>query len=183
MFERYLVEICSPTLASLKTASLFSYRYQSMEELQQTVFYWNSRMKKKGVKITVLRTDGVRALVYIYREAYLARDFAEPGVARLLRHFGYEAGDVDRAIDHLRKRLAGFQDFPHEIGLFLGYPVKDVIGFMVHKGSHSKYTGFWKVYGDEAEALKVFAMFDKCTRVYVSLWNQGRSIEKLTVAT
>lgn len=183
MFEKYLIEICSPTLASLKTASLFSYRYQSEKELRQTVMYWNMQMRKKGIKIAVLRVDDVRALIYIYREAYLARDFSKPEVAGLLRYFGYEASDIDKAIGHLRERLSDIDDFPHEIGLFLGYPVKDVIGFIIHKGSHSKYTGFWKVYGDKAEALKIFAMFDKCTRVYVNLWNQGRSIEKLTVAT
>ena len=29
--ERYLVENCSPTLASLKTGNLFSYKYDSLE--------------------------------------------------------------------------------------------------------------------------------------------------------
>ena len=32
--ERYLVENCSPTLASLKTGNLFSYKYDSLEEVE-----------------------------------------------------------------------------------------------------------------------------------------------------
>ncbi len=182
MFEKYLVENCSPTLASLKTANLFSYTYPSIAELNETIQYWNNQMKEKGVKLTVLRVNGATALVYVYREAYLSNDFQKPGVAQLLRHFGYESIKVEEAIEHLKERLIDIEDFPHEIGLFLGYPVKDVAGFLFYKGSHCKCTGCWKVYDNELEALRTFAMFDKCRKIYVNLWNQGRSIMKLTVA-
>ena len=112
----------------------------------------------------------------------LSNDFQKPGVAQLLRHFGYESIKVEEAIEHLKERLIDIEDFPHEIGLFLGYPVKDVAGFLFYKGSHCKCTGCWKVYDNELEALRTFAMFDKCRKIYVNLWNQGRSIMKLTVA-
>ena len=73
--------------------------------------------------------------------------------------------------------------FPHEIGVFLGYPLQDVIGFIENKGMNSKYTGLWKVYGDRDESMKMFAKFRKCTDVYGELWRSGRrSIMQLTVA-
>ncbi|MBP3476855.1 MAG: DUF3793 family protein [Lachnospiraceae bacterium] len=182
MFEKYLIENCAPTLASLKTANLFSYTYPSIAKLQETIAYWNKRMTDKGVTFTVLRVNSATALVYVYREAYLHRDLQKPGVAQLLRHFGYDSMETEEVLEQLRIRLQEQDEFPHEIGLFLGYPLQDVIGFMKYKGSNCKCTGCWKVYGDELEASRIFAMFDKCRKIYVNLWNQGRSIMKLTVA-
>ncbi|MCD7724150.1 MAG: DUF3793 family protein [Clostridiales bacterium] len=182
MFEKYLIENCAPTLASLKTANLFSYTYPSVIKLRETIACWNERMADKGVTLTVLRVNGATALVYVYREASLCRDLQKPGVAQLLQRFGYDSMDTEAVLKRLRARLREQEEFPHEIGLFLGYPLQDVIGFMKNKGSNCKCTGCWKVYGDEREASRIFAMFDKCRRIYVNLWNQGRSIMTLTVA-
>ena len=41
--------------------------------------------------------------------------------------------------------------FPHEIGIFLGYPLADVAGFIRNKGRNCKCIGTWKVYGDAFE--------------------------------
>ena len=82
----------------------------------------------------------------------------------------------------LKERLAESDRFPHEIGLFLGYPPKDVIAFIRNEGRNSKCTGCWKVYYDEKEAKQTFAKFKKCRDVYLRLWNQGRTVSQLTVA-
>ena len=38
-------------------------------------------------------------------------------------------------------------DFPHEIGVFLGYPLEDVVGFIRHRGKCFTCCGCWKSYG------------------------------------
>lgn len=72
--------------------------------------------------------------------------------------------------------------FPHEIGLFLGYPLGDVEGFIRNRGQNCKCAGCWKVYCNELEAQKRFARIQKCRKVYARLWAQGRSVWQLTVA-
>ena len=73
--------------------------------------------------------------------------------------------------------------FPHEIGVFLDYPLHDVKEFMRNEGSGSKITGTWKVYGDEKAAKLRFEKFRKCTEIYNKLWRTGsKSILQLTVA-
>ncbi len=55
-----------------------------------------------------------------------------------------------------RKTFENFalpRQFPHEIGLFLGYPPEDVCGYIRNKGKCQKCTGHWQVYGDENFAL------------------------------
>ena len=57
---------------------------------------------------------------------------------------------------HLQDRpastLSGSCAFPHEIGLFLGYPFEDVMGFIENKGENYLCSGCWKVYSCEQDA-------------------------------
>lgn len=56
--ERYLIEHCSPTLASVKAANLFNAVTEDDQELAEQVEQWNCLMNPKGVKLLVLRNHG-----------------------------------------------------------------------------------------------------------------------------
>lgn len=181
--EKYLVEHCSPTLASLKTANLFSYACSSEDKLNAYISYWNQCMGEKGVSMHILRVRNHRALVYVCRKQFLKRDMERPGVEGFLKRLGYECIDTDYVVSRLKLRLNECADFPHEIGLFLGYPLGDVIGFMKNSGRNCLCCGCWKVYCNESEAVRIFQKYKKCTAVYMRLWNEGRrSVWQLTVA-
>ena len=143
-FEQYLIDNCSPTLASLKTANLFNYRYSSTDELNKAVERWNKELSGKGITVTVLRKRENTALIYVYRAKRLAKDFSRPGVERFMKCHGYENTDIDLCLEVLGGKLAKSDLFPHEIGLFLGYPLGDVIGFIDNGGKNSRCTGCWK---------------------------------------
>lgn len=100
----------------------------------------------------------------------------------MLSQDGYCTDSCERCIAFLIRRLCLYEEFPHEIGLFLGYPVEDVKGFIKNKADRAKCVGCWKVYGDLNEAQRQFNRFKKCTRIYEKLWADGRPIQKLTVA-
>ena len=89
---------------------------------------------------------------------------------------------MEYALARLKNRLADCGNFPHEIGVFLGYPLEDVIGFIENAGQNCKCAGYWKVYCNECEAVKTFARFKKCRDIYLRLWKEGRSVLQLTVA-
>lgn len=181
--EKYLVENCAPTLASLKTANLFSYDCFSLLELEAYIAYWNQRMKEKGISMCVLRYREHTALIYVYRKVFLKKDMDKPGVQEFLHGLGYEHTGIGYMLGKLKKRLTEGLSFPHEIGLFLGYPLGDVIGFVENSGKSYIYAGCWKVYCNAAEAVYTFQKFKKCTEVYVRLWSQGRrSVWELTVS-
>lgn len=182
MFEKHLIQYCSPTLASLKTANLFRYIYACEIKLQEQLNFWNLQLKASGVQVCILQKSNHTALIYVYREAYLHRDLLKKGVAQFLLSYGYEQIKTEYVIEMLKRRL-NEKTFPHEIGVFLGYPLVDVIAFIQNKGKHSKYTGCWKVYSNEEEALRVFQTYQQCKEIYMRLWKQGRSIQKLTVVS
>ena len=130
----------------------------------------------------ILRKTDKAALIYVCRLEKLARDLKNPGVAEFLQVCGYEKTDPGSALEKLQERVATQENFPHEIGLFLSYPLGDVIGFIENAGHNSKCCGCWKVYVNECEAIRTFARYRKCKDVYQRLYREGRSVLQLTVA-
>ena len=96
MLDRYLIEHCSPTLASLKTASLFTYACDSDFELTQQVQSWNHCFQDKGVSLVILRRRQGKALLYVFRKSRLQNDLLAPGVARFLSGYGYDTNQSRR---------------------------------------------------------------------------------------
>ena len=182
MLEQYLINHCAPTLASLKTANLFNCTAENPTALQMAVSRWQALLAPKGVKLLLLRESGNRALVYVYRPDRLARDLQQPGVAAFLAHCGYTGTAPAACLDVLKRKLAVSSDFPHEIGLFLSYPPEDVLGFICNRACNHKCVGCWKVYGDEQAARNIFEKYEMCSKIYSRQWQQGKSIEQLTVA-
>ncbi len=182
MFEKYLVENCAPTLASLKTANLFRCKCEEERELRDAVAAWNELFRPKGVEMAILKVWNKMSLIYLYRKERLATDLRNPGVSEFLHCCGYESTDVDYAIEKLSERMRESETFPHEIGLFLSYPLGDVIGFIDNKGENCLYCGYWKVYCDKQQAICTFRKYRKCHDVYCRRWREGYSIMKLTVA-
>ncbi len=180
--DQYLVEHCAPTLASIKSANLFTVTPKPGEDLDLWVAYWNHRFSGKGISIKVLRKSSKSALVYVYRPDRVKADLEKPGVWELLRPCGYPDCQVEQAVDYLKKRIADCEQFPHEIGLFLGYPAGDVRGFIQNKGKNCLCSGIWKVYCNECWAKKQFARYDKCREVYGKIFRQGRDLLQMTVA-
>lgn len=180
--DNYLIEHCSPTLASLKTANLFSCAYENERALETAVSAWNELLRDKGVELLVLRKMNQSALIYVCRKKMLSVDLKKSGVAEFLNTYGYSSTDTDYAIDRLKTRLKEQTDFPHEIGIFLSYPLDDVKGFIEQGSRNCLCSGCWKVYCNECEAIKMFNKFKKCHEVYSRLYAEGsRDILQLTV--
>lgn len=180
--ERSLIEHCSPTLASLKVGSLFSFLSPICRDLHEEVQRLNALLQQKGLTLRLIKPLGDRALCYLYRSSQLSSLLSDPAVEAFLRSHGYTAMNAQHVLDTLCARLHENPDFPHEIGLFLGYPLGDVIGFIENKGKNCLCCGCWKAYTDACAAQKCFAKFGKCTEVYRRLYLSGRTLSQLTVA-
>ena len=181
MSEDQVIRHCAPTLAGLKTGNIFNASYENEEELKASLAAFNEILTDRGLRITCLRAGGGRALVYLYRPQSLLEDLSCLEAKALLQQFGYEADDPQSCIDRLAKKISLNESFPHEIGLFLGYPPEDVKGFIDFRGKDCKTCGYWKVYGDAQAAEKRFAQFTKCTGVYMKCLHCGAGLAKLAV--
>ena len=182
MSEELLIRNCSPTLAGLKTGSMFNYTCASKEEMLKDVRTINDRLKDKGVIIVPISYKERRAYVYIYRPSSLKRDLENEQLREILITLGYPVDAPNKCLVKLMRRMRTNDSFPHEVGLFLGYPPEDVNGFINHKDIGCKTVGVWKVYGDVDKAKETFNTFRKCKNIYSKLWYKGRTLEQLTVA-
>ncbi|ABA87331.1 protein of unknown function DUF3793 [Syntrophotalea carbinolica DSM 2380] len=106
-----------------------------------------------GFKAKVLSDCGRRRLVLLYSPLLLDELLRRPNVRNFLHKAGYPAFDkTEQALDELRQRVK-HEDFPHEIGLFLGYPLKDVAGFMGWAAIPFSSNGPWRIYGEPSRSL------------------------------
>lgn len=181
MSEEYLIHHGAPTLAGLKTGSLFPCVYESYDHLKKEIRAVNRALARKGLRLIPLRHGGGRALLYLYRPSRLGRDLARAEAAELLLDAGYTDLRQESCLHELMRRLQTFGEFPHEIGLFLSYPPEDVRGFIEHGGHDSKCCGCWKVYGDVKRAQELFSRYKKCTDCYRRQSAMGVPIDRLAV--
>ncbi len=182
MSEEYLVWQAAPTLAGLKTGSLFPCKYDFYEDLKREICAVNRALNKKGLRLIPLRRNDEQVLLYLYRPERLRADLSAPEAAAILRREGYGDCREEHCLHELMRRLQRFADFPHEIGLFLSYPPEDVRGFIEHRGKGSKCDGCWKVYGDAERAKKLFAAYKACTARCCKRQAAGASVDELAVA-
>lgn len=111
-----------------------------------------------------LRHGTGSVLIYLYRPDLLETLLCSGRVRNFLRRAGYAPfGDSRDALDSLGRRFEQ-EDFPHEIGIFLGYPLKDVAGFMGWAAIPFSSPGPWKIYGRPDRSLELAACHRACRR-------------------
>ena len=172
---------CAPVLADVKPSNLLI-----LTSEEEEVFLQMEELPH--ISSLCLYEGKNKSTWLLYRRDRLESALVWPQTGEFLEQYGYRMvrESLDEKLLRLQHRFAEYkeerQPFPHEMGVFLGYPLGDVIGFIKNAGQNCKCVGCWKVYCNECEAIKAFARFKKCTSVYVRLWNQGRSVRQLTVA-
>ena len=178
MLDRAIIDHASPTLARLKLGNLFNYPID--EGFNVEFADLQALLDRKGVTMTALRTASGKALIYVYRAGELAKILQDKNIRILLKSCGYTRFDADGALETLKARLNDTDAFPHEIGVFLGYPLEDVCGFIRNQGHNFRYSGCWKVYGDPEAAKRQFDAYRVCTDLLCRCYAEGAGAEELT---
>lgn len=86
----------------------------------------------------------------------------------------YRGGDA--LLAELLHRLASWDVFPHEVGLFPGYPLEDVIAFEQYAGTGYAYSGYWKTYGNVSAARAQAALYRDCSSACGEWLKKGYSV-------
>ena len=182
-FEEAVIAHCAPTLAGYKCGSLFSWRKTGGQDLAQDLSSVNRLLQPKGVRVRLLKCCPAGALVYVYRPAMLQKRLERTDIADFLHGQGYASLRLSDALATLARHIHCGEEFPHEVGIFLDYPLADVIGFIRHQGAAFCCVGCWKAYTNEEQARRTFALYRKCRMVYLACYhNKGYGVTRLTVA-
>lgn len=182
--EEALIAQCAPTLAGVKPASLFRHTGPCLGVLRRNVAAWDEALKPLGLRIRILKECPVSnaCMLYLYRGRWMEDILSQPDHRAFLEAAGYRPGGVEAVLAQLAGRFSSGQDYPHEIGLFLGYPLEDVVGFIENRGWNYTYCGCWKCYGDPEPAKRCSAWYRACTAMYQQLYQGGTPALRLVRA-
>lgn len=167
---------CAPLLMGIKISNLFI--VSMMDEGKVTEVFQNT-----SIKSFVIYHSAEKCVFFLYREQELEESFKQQKIKFMLGQLGYSlqnSGDVLRKLagryeDYMEKRSG----FPHEIGLLLGYPPEDVLGFIENEGKKFLYTGYWKVYANLTETMAVFEAYNQAKQRIMQMLYEGSSLQKI----
>ena len=169
---------CAPFLKGLKVSCVISLDeelYSGLAELftgMDVIYHLLSR------------SDGT-CLVLFYRPIEMKAYLADKQVRALLSEYGYSGMCAEEMLLRLSERIQDFSGremgFPHEIGVFLGYPPEDVKGFIENEGKRYLMIGYWKVYSDLGRARMIFQEYDHAKDCAVNEFLTGKSIREIAL--
>lgn len=179
-FESFVAFYCAPTLAGIKPSNLFTWHHVKRHSARKYVAKLSQKFAISDLAINMLRECEYYSLILVYRRSMLNKYISEPEISKFLSDFGYTAHKgLDCCLEKLKARMARMDTFPHEIGIFLGYPLHDVTGFIDSPGKNCALCGEWKAYKNEAETSRLFARFRKCRAVLYKRFMNGIDIADL----
>ena len=182
-FEKLLIFHCAPAIAGIKPANLFAVQKdrggarQKADELSRV-------FKKEGLGLRAVDVSQKTTLFFVYNRQLLAETLRSSAKSHFIEERGYDAAAplehcVNRLCERLKEGTCASCGFPHEVGVFLGYPLEDVEGFIANGGEGYKMCGYWKVYGDEAKARALFNMYTECRKAALLKAAAGYSFAEL----
>jgi hypothetical protein len=116
----------------------------------------------------VLYNDEEYVLLLLYDKKKLENVIFSSSISDFLEELGYSKGtSLEDTLFTLRKRF--LSAIPHEIGVFLGIPLKDVMGFMGMNGLKLSTVSGWQIYGDTCESSLLHEHYENCRARIISM--------------
>ncbi len=150
----------APTLLSNKPSTLLNLQNSSHSLHSLWHIHKEEICHTLDLDFFILKEGRSSSVVLFYRNSLLDICIQKPDNRLFLESRGYEKSKALH--DYLKTLKYRFQfGCPHEIGLFLGFPLHDVVGFIDNNGQNSLLSRYWKVYDRLNDALGVFSSYDK----------------------
>ena len=170
---------CAPILSGSKAANIMTVTVHEFDRIGYL-------LQGTGIRYRFLKTKGDKGILYLYREKRLRQYLEQEEIQEFLSEYGYDQVDIAEMLNLLSKRIQLYNDqeavFPHEIGVFLEYPLGDVKGFLANEGKNFMYSGYWKVYQDLQGAVRRFIQYDMERELTIQALMQGKTIREIALA-
>ncbi|WP_300368707.1 DUF3793 family protein [Brachyspira sp.] len=175
-FDELIINHCAPALSGIKIANIFTYQYSDKEEVYKKITVYNRILNNRNINVSIIKDYDNRVIVYVYDREKLGKYILNDDVFDFLGNYGYKEKNIYKCIKFLKDRMQNSKNFPHEIGIFLGYPLVDIYGFINNYGKNSLHAGYWKVYHNKNEAIEIFNRYNECRIFYVNTFLNGKGI-------
>ena len=174
--ELQLVLQCAPTIAGLKTSNLLIVPKEQEDKVRFV-------LRHSGLLGYRLVYDKKRVIFLVFNRDMLMSYLAKKEIRTFLSSYGYRTDAFGYSLRNFQERYDGYvrnrKEFPHEIGVFLGYPLCDVKGFIQNGGDDFLLAGYWKVYDNADETGALFEKFDLIKDDMVRMISKGCSVRDI----
>lgn len=152
--------LTAPTIELQKPSNLITFSNNSRNQYHLWERYKEEITDALGLCYFELCKNEDKYVVLFYNPILLNACVFKKGNLRFLEEFGYFSDMcLEEALGHLSNRFAS--SCPHELGVFLGIPVLDVIGFIANAGRQCLICKYWKVYHNLDKAKCTFEAYDR----------------------
>jgi hypothetical protein len=177
--ETFLVYNLSLVIAGIKPAVTVTIKKNNQKLYNSWNNFGINFINNINLKFIELRQSCDSIIVMIYDEFILEKELNQKSHMKFLSNLGYpQNACIDDYINTLKFRYEKY-NCPHELGLFLGIPFKDVKDFMECTTKKCLLCGYWKVYNDSNKAKIIFNKYDKVkeyTRLNMLEGNSSRDL-------
>ncbi len=171
-FFTRLIEMLGPVLIGSKPAELISLpRHDSqLKKKIRKIEKYIGNCQKVSYRIITYKKTSLKVL--FYNPQLLNNYLMDYRNLKFLKSHGYPKDyTLNDYLEYLIKNIEE-GTIPHEIGVFLGYPLKDIIGFIGHPSLKLTKVNGWRVYGDTKVSDKKFKEFLEAKIKIRNLLNQ-----------
>lgn len=172
-FFKWLAVELAPTIYGEKPGTILNLM-NSSKILMKTMWlqYGQEILANSNVEWLILKEDPISMKILFYRVDLLSSYVNDEHNRRFLEGFGYHASmNLQDLLLHFKGR---FQYMcPHEMGILLGIPLKDVMGFMGMGEECHTCQGMWKVYGDPEDSLSIMQRMEEMKSQVADWMMQG----------
>ena len=174
--ELQLALQCAPVITGIKVSNLFIIDKNKVDEVYNII-------DETDISAYFLYEDAAKANILLYRKNELQQYLFQKENRQFVRKLGYDSVYIDELLPEFAIRFSMYQttqeDFPHEMGILLGYPVEDVEGFISNNGKNELYTGYWKVYDNLPEKLVLFNYYEAAREHFICLLAKGMDMSSI----
>lgn len=158
-----LANCCMPVMLKKKTAAIINFKKRYIL-LNTLTIILKKELEKFNTDFDIICEDADNIFVFVYNTDMLCEVIEDEENRKLLDSLGYgHTKGYKEVLGVLYESYSGYKQgmckFPDEIGIFLGYPLEDVVAYINNKGENFLLSGCWKVYSDLENAVKTFEMY------------------------
>jgi len=174
-FDEVMIQCAAPSICGIKPANLFSLHGEKFCESRFN--WWENEYKKIGLKVSLMKNDEGLIRFFVYDLVWERKLLGDCLIRAYLagKNYPVERG-TQEVLNELFKRLCFEEKFPHEVGVFLGYPLEDVIAFESGEGADCKFCGYWKVFGNVENSRKLCESYHKCSLLCKKWFEEGQKL-------
>jgi len=174
---------CAPLICGVKISNLLIVENIEFDNISHI-------FENTSIVIHKLYMDESKSILLLYNYKEVESYLNEKSISQFMKEHGYNTLKIEDILDKISKRFKSFKDsknhkdnaeFPHELGIILGYPIWDVIGFIKNKGGNSLYTGYWKVYKNLEQANETFLKYERAKETVMKNVMKGISFYPITL--